>query len=792
MGSKQLSKHYDPKRVERKCQKKWLKNKKHLFNKKATSKPIFVIDTPPHFTSGNLHIGRAYACVLSDVTARYKRMQGYNVLLPQGWDTQGLPTELAVQNKLGIPLDDVGRFRSACKKWTRRMIRQMRETMLCLGCMPDWSFEYKTMDDEYHRNVQLALLNLYKMGRIHRSKHPIHWCTKCRTALADAELGYKREETNLAYVKFKVKNEFVETATTRPELLHACVAIAFHSKDKRYKHLAGKEALIPIYKRKIPIVADESVDPEYGTGLVMVCTFGDEQDVRTVLKHKLPTIEALNDEGRIINSSKYDGLSIIEARKAVLADLMDIGALSETVKMNHSVLVHMERSTCQTPIEFLAKPQWFIHITDLREEIVKLAHQIKWFPPHTKRRLIDWAEGLEWDWLFSRQRKFGTPIPFWFCPKCSYIIPPRKEDLPIDPAKDESPVDQCPECGSRAITGAREVCDCWVDSSITPLVICGWPGILQYYPLSLRQQGSEIIRTWAFYSILQCYLQTGQTPFKTILVNGMILGSEGRAMSSSLGNAIDPLDVVEKYGADALRQALLLASVGSDFPFEWKDVKYCYGFMQKFWNACRFAQLNSVDYRLPTKTPRLYLVDKGILSLLQQLIKAVTEKMEAFQFNIALKELQNFVWHEFCDYYVEIAKNRLYTPRKGWMKKSAQYTLSVTLRMLTSLYAPFAPHIAGEIGQHLFNETKLEAEWPTANENLMDKKAEKAWIFLKEAMSNIRKLKTQKRLPLNMEITNATIHYKDESSKQILEKLKIDIKEAGKVKHVKILKKAQK
>ena len=719
-------------------------------------------------------------------------MRGYNVLLPQGWDTQGLPTELAVQNKLGILADDVDKFRGACKKWTRQMINRMRKAMLRLGCMPDWSFEYKTMDDDYHQKVQLALLNLYKMRKVYRSKHPIHWCPKCKTALADAELGYKREETNIAYLKFKVENEFVEIATTRPELLHACVAVAFHPEDKRYQHLTGKEVRIPIYDRKVPIITDESVDPEYGTGMVMICTFGDEQDVKTVLKHKLPTIEALTDEGKIINSGKYDGLDIVKARKLILADLMNGGALSKAVKISHNVLVHMERSTCQTPIEFLSKPQWFIRITDLREEIVKLAHQIKWFPPRMKKRLIDWVEGLEWDWLFSRQRTFGTPVPFWYCQKCDYIIAPKEEDLPIDPAKEKPPIGKCPSCGSKAITGAREVCDCWVDSSITPLVIAGWPNTLQYYPLNLRQQGSEIIRTWTFYSIVQCYLQTGRLPFKAMLVNGMILGSDGRAMSSSLGNAIEPVEVVEKYGADSLRQALLLVSVGSDFPFEWKDVKYCYNFVQKFWNACRFAQKHLADYRLPKKTPKLHLVDKGILSFLQQLIKVLTEKMEAFHYNTALQEFQNFVWHEFCDYYLEIAKSRLYAPRKSWMKRSAQYTLYITLWTLTRLYAPFAPHISEEISQHLFNKVMLEAEWPTVNENLMDKEAEEAWKILKGAISAIRKLKSQLRLPLNAEIPNVIIRCENESSKEILERLKSDVKEAGKVKCVIILKKAEK
>jgi len=714
-------------------------------------------------------------------------MRGYNVLLPQGWDTQGLPTELAVQNKLGISLDNTEKFRSACKEWTGQMIKQMRETMRHLGYMPDWSFEYRTMDREYHRKVQLALLNLHHMGRVYRSKHPIYWCPKCKTALADAELGYKKEETILAYIKFKIENESVEIATTRPELLHACVAVAFHPEDKRYQDLTGKEARVPIYNRKVPMITDTSVDPEYGTGLVMICTFGDEQDVKTVLKHKLATIEALDEEGKILNSRKYDGLGIEEARRAILADLVDVDALSKTVKTSHNVLAHMERPTCQTPIEFLPKPQWFIRIKDIREQIVKIAHQINWFPTDMKKRLIDWAEGLEWDWLFSRQRIFGTPVPFWYCQKCGYIIAPKKKDLPIDPATQKPLVGKCPSCGSKALVGSEDVCDCWVDSSITPLVIAGWPRTLQYYPLSLRQQGSEIIRTWAFYSILQCYLQTGQLPFKAILVNGMILGPDGRAMSSSIGNTIEPLEVIKKYGADALRQGLLLASVGSDFPFQWKDMAYSYSFMQKFWNACRFAQKHIANYRLPQKKPRLHIVDRGILSRLQKLIKVLTENMETFQFNLTLQELQNFVWHEFCDYYIEIAKSRLYTPKKEWIKKSAQYTLYTLIWTLTRLYTPLAPHITEEISYNLFNKSMLESKWPSVNQKLIDEDSERAWIILKEAMSNIWKLKSQLRLPLNAEISNAIIRCENENLKEILKKLKIDIKEAGKIKRVKIL-----
>jgi valyl-tRNA synthetase len=714
-------------------------------------------------------------------------MRGFNILLPQGWDTQGLPTELVVQKRFDFSSGDVEKFRDTCKEWTKQMIRQMREAMLRLGYMPDWSFEYKTMNEDYHRKVQLALLNLYKMGRIYRAKHPVHWCPKCKTALADAELGYKKEEGELAYIKFKVRKDFVEVATTRPELLHACVVLAFHPKDKRYLHLIGKEAQVPIYNGKVPIIADEAVDSEYGTGLVMICTFGDEQDVKTVLRHKLLTIEGIDDDGKIVNSGKYDGLTIKDARKAILEDLKSCGLLSKTVKITHNVLAHMERSTCQTPIEFMSKPQWFIRITDLKEEIIKLANQIEWFPPHMKNRLIDWVRGLEWDWLFSRQRVFGTSIPFWYCQKCNYIIAPKEDDLPMDPSKENPPINKCPKCGSTALAGAKDVCDCWVDSSITPLIISGWPNKLQYYPLDLRQQGSEIIRTWAFYSITQCYLQTGKPPFKAVLVNGMILGQGGRAMSSSLGNTIEPAEVIEKYGADALRQGLLLASVGSDFPFEWKDIKHCYNFMQKFWNTCRFAQKHLTNYTLPKKIPKLHVIDKGILSLLQKLTNSLTEKMEAFQFNIALQKLQEFVWHELCDYYIENAKSRLYTPKKEWMRKSAQYTLRTLMWTLTRLYAPFAPHITEEISQTLFKKSALNNDWPKLNQNLIDEKAEVIWAILKDVTSKIWKIKSQRRLSLNAEIQNITIRCKDESLTKTLWKLKTEIKDVGKIKRIKIL-----
>jgi valyl-tRNA synthetase len=712
--------------------------------------------------------------------------------MPQGWDTQGLPTELAVQNNLKISPNNTNKFRASCKRWTTRMIKQMKQRMTRLGYMPDWSLEYRTMDESYHQKVQLALLNLYHMGRIYRAEHPVHWCPSCKTTLAQAELGYKQEKGLLAYLKFKTDDDYVEITTTRPELLHSCVAVAINPKDERHKHLKGRYLEIPIYRRLVPVIADEAVSKEFGTGIVMICTFGDEQDVKWVLKHKLPTIEALDENGKLKNSQRYDGLTTKEARQKILSDLKDNGTLSRIEKISHNVLIHKERSACQTPIEFLPKPQWLIHITDLKEKIIELAKQITWFPSHMQQRLIDWTRGLEWDWIFSRQRTFGTPIPFWHCQNCGNIIAPKEKDLPVNPAIEKPPSNKCSKCNSQAIIGAKEVCDCWIDSSITPLLIAGWPNTLKPYPADLRQQGSEIIRTWAFYTLIQCYLQTGQIPFKRILVNGMLLGPDGRAMSSSLGNTIDPLEAVEKYGADALRQTLLSVSIGSDLPFQRKDLKHARAFLQKFWSFARFAQQHLKCLELPKKTPKLYLVDQWILTCLQQLIAEVTSHMEKFQYNLALQKIQSFVWHQLCDHYLELAKYRLYTPPRKWMKKSALYTINHVLWTTIRLYAPFAPHITEEIFQKLYNTHNLTtihtARWPTINRKHINKEEWKTGELLKEVISTVRKLKSQRKLPLNAEVPHITIYCKENEVRKRLQKIRLDIKETGRIKRVVILK----
>jgi len=762
--------------------------------KKKSNQPVFVIDTPPPFTSGGFHVGRAYGCVLSDVVARYKRMRGYNVLLPQGWDTQGLPTELAVQNRLGISPNQTKSFLHACKVWTFRNIEAMRSAMVRLGYSADWTFQYKTMDEDYHKRVQLALLRLFRQGRIYRSKHPVYWCPKCKTTLAQAELGYIRRKGILSYIKFEVENRNIEVATTRPELLHACVAVAVNPKDKRYGSIIGKKAVLPIYNRKVPIIADDFVNPEFGTGAVMVCTFGDENDVRVVLERKLSIIQALDEEGRIVNSKYFDGLPVEEARKAILRELDAKGFLSKVEELWHNVLAHTERSTCQTPIEFMLKEQWFIRILDLKGDIIKLANEIVWIPEHFRNRFVKWVESLSWDWIFSRQRKFGTPIPFWYCKECGAILPPKEEQLPVNPLRDKPPFEICPKCGSKNLVGASEVCDCWVDSSITPLVICNWPKKLENYPVDLRQQGSEIVRTWAFYTITQCYLQTRKIPFKKVLVNGMILGPDGKAISSSLGNVIYPEEAIEKFGADSLRQALLLARVGSDFPFKWKDIEYCWSFLQKMWNASRFAYRYMEKTTFSKKPKSLYFVDKWMLSRLQRLIVDFTNYMESFRFNLAVQEFQEFFWHLLCDDYIEMIKHRLNKPKRKWMKESAIYTLNHTLWNLIRLYAPITPHITEELYHKLFKKQEnLEsihlASWPKPDEKLIDENSEACGELLRRIVRSVRKFKSKHRMALSEEISHLKILCNNKKVSWLLEKISDDIEAICKVKKASFSKK---
>lgn len=765
-----MEKLYSPKDIEEKWQKLWLSPEYYdVFKFKNDGRPTFVIDTPPPFTSGELHMGHVYWCVLNDTIARYKRMKGFDVLLPQGWDCQGLPTELKVQYKWKVPKENKELFRSKCIEWTNTMIKKMKEGMIKIGYRPDWEqFEYRTMDKDYWKVVQYTLILMHEMDLVYRKEFPVHWCSRCGTALAQAETGYIQKRGKLYYIKFKLDRESIIIGTTRPELLNACVAIAINPNDERYKDILGKEVEVPIFGQKVRIIQDEAVDPKFGTGIVMICTYGDEQDIKWQQKYNLPIIKAVDEDGRMINAKEYTGLKIEEARERIVEDLKKLGFLVKEEEILHNVLAHTERSDCMTPIEFLVKDQWFIKSKEFKEIMKEEAEKMQWIPKYMKQRLMDWINNIEWDWVISRQRVFGTPIPFWYCKDCGFIISPKKEDLPVDTSKDKPPVNNCPNCNSKNISGTSDVCDCWIDSSITPLIITRFfrdkEVFYKIYPVDVRQQGHDIIRTWLYYTMLRCKILTGKGPFKSVVINGHILGPDGSRMSKSKGNVIMPEEGISKYGADALRQALLLLTLGSDFPFRWEPVKYGKSFLQKLWSSARFAS-QFINTKIELNNKKLNDVDKWIISRLKSTVSIVCEAMENYQFHIAVDALQQFYWHDFCDQYIEAVKPRLYNPSNQEDLDAAKAVMYKVIWIFLRMLAPICPHITEEIYHRIYKNyegfTSIHsAVFPTLEE-LPEVDGNEGEKVIK-IIAKIRTKKVDKKIPLSAPVKCAIIKDKNE------------------------------
>ena len=744
-----LEKEYRVHEVEEKWLKLW-KDEMYYFDWNS-KKPHYIIDTPPPYPTGSFHIGHALNWCIIDFIARYKRMNGYEVMFPQGWDCHGLPTEVKVEETYGIRKRDLPRekFRELCKKFTEENIEKMRKTVRRLGFSIDWSKEYITMYPEYYAKTQLSFVKMYKKGLIYRAYHPVIICPRCETTIALAEIEYKKGKTKLNYIKF---DDDVIIATTRPELIPACVAIAVHPKDERYKHLIGKKVRVPTTDYEVEVIADEEVDPSFGTGIVMICTFGDRQDVKWWKKHKLELRNIVNKDGTLNEKAgKYAGLSIAEAREKILEDLAKEGRLLKQEEIEHNVGVCWR---CKTPVEIIPEEQWFVKVE--KDKILEAARKIKWVPEHMLSRLEDWVESMEWDWVISRQRIFATPIPVWYCKKCGEVIVAKEEWLPVDPTKDK-PKEPCPKCGSNEFIGEEDVLDTWMDSSISPLVLVGWPEMKEY-PTHLRPQGHDIIRTWAFYTILRSVALTGEIPWYEIVINGMVFGEDGRKMSKSLGNVITPEEVIEKYGADALRQWAATGVIGDDVIFSWKEIVAAYRFQQKFWSILRFTMLHVSDYVFSDED-RKYLrdADRWILSKLNKLIREVRDHMDNYRFNDALKAIRGFTWYEYADNYLEIVKNRLYSGSEE-EKRGARYTLRYVIDVLTRLLAPFTPFLAEECWSKFSDGSVHLQRYPEVDESLIDEEAERRGEEIKEIVAAIRKLKHDKGLPLNAPLRRIIIY----------------------------------
>ena len=745
--SHQLPKNYDIEEVERRWQDTW-RDEENYFDPDST-KPRFIIDTPPPYPTGNFHIGNALNWFYIDFVARYKRMRGFNVMFPQGWDCHGLPTEVKVEETYGITKNDVPRerFREMCRDLTLGNIEKMRATMRRLGFSTDWSHEYVTMLPEYYKKTQASFLQMLKAGDIYQSEHPVNFCTRCETAIAFAEVNYAPRTTTLNYFDF----DGVEIATTRPELLAACVAVAVHPGDERYRGMKGATLAVPIFGHRVPVIEDVAVDPEFGSGAVMICTFGDKTDVYWWKQHSLDLRKAIDRQGVMTAvAGRYAGMSSDACRKAILEDMEEAGILKRREELEQRVGTCWR---CKTPIEILSERQWFVRVH--QKEILEAAKEITWLPEHMFTRLENWTESMEWDWCISRQRIFATPIPVWFCDACGGTILPAMEDLPVDPTAD-MPKAPCPRCGGTRFTGEKDVLDTWMDSSISVLHVTGWDGSSRppLFPAQLRPQGHDIIRTWAFYTILRSKALAGSHPWEQILINGMVLGDDGFKMSKSRNNIISPEEVVGKYGADALRQwGAGGAAIGSDIMFNWNDVVAASRFQTKLWNIFRFV-MGHLERGADPAASVTELIDRWLLVRLSDTVAEATTAMEGYQFDRALKAVREFAWNTLADDYIEIAKGRLYAEGDG--RASAASALRTTMDVLCRLLAPIIPHFAEECYHILTGGSVHKEAWPDFT--YADDEARRHGDLLVKTVAELRRYKHDKGMALNAPLGHVTIY----------------------------------
>ncbi|MEM0449421.1 MAG: valine--tRNA ligase [Methanomassiliicoccales archaeon] len=774
---------YDTIAVERKWQQKWKEWKIYHFDPKSSA-PIYSIDNPPRYTSGSLHLGHATGYSLIDFAARYHRQRGYNVFFPLCFDVNGTPTEVKVEKKYGITKLSVPRqeYIKLCSEFANGFIAEMTKQFEVLGCSMDPSIYYQTDAPYYRRITQITFLRMLKQGLAYKGTAPVNWCPRCITALADAEVEYQENVTKLNYVRFAVagSSEHVVIATTRPELFSTCQLVAVHPLDERYKELVGKRLITPIYGREVAVVADEAVDPDFGTGVVMICTIGDKGDLDWVHKYKLELEQAIDEQGRMTaHAGKYQGLSVKEARQKVIEDLKEKGLLErqEEIKQNVSICWR-----CHEPIEYLSRPQWFLKTLPFKEDVMRIANELNWYPEFMKVRLEDWVKSLQWDWVISRQRYFATPIPVWEC-DCGEVVPAREEDCYIDPTVSKPPVERCPQCGGE-LKPCQDVFDTWMDSSISPLYNTFWlrdeAMFQRLYPMSMRPQSHDIIRTWAFYTILREYLITQTKPWHDIMIHGFIMAPDGTPMHTSLNNVIDPMPILENYGADALRYYACTCALGEDNAFREKDVVHGKKFCTKLYNMGKFV--GSVVKKKPYQREDLRTVDKWMLSQFTKLNNEVIKYYDSYQFDKVMRVVEQFAWHEFADHYIEMVKHRIKDPKD----EAVRFTLYTVCLGIMKMLAPLLPHVTEEVYQENFAKIDKAksihvSKWPFSS--LWDDTAEKKGILVRDVIAAVRNWKAEKKMALNEELSSVEIIGKNA---HLIEGSESEIKETLKAKELRI------
>lgn len=755
---KELAKTYDPKQIEERLYEKWCENKYFHAEADRSKKPFTTVMPPPNIT-GKLHMGHALDNTLQDILIRYKRMAGYNALWIPGTDHAAISTEVKVTNQLkeeGIDKRELGRegFLARTWQWKEEYAGTIENQLKKLGISCDWDRERFTMDEGCSKAVEEVFISLYEKGYIYRGSRIINWCPVCGTSLSDAEVEHEEQEGHFWHISYPIEGEdrYLEIATTRPETLLGDTAIAVHPDDERYANLVGKYAILPLVGRRIPIVADTYVDKEFGTGAVKITPAHDPNDFEVGKRHDLPEINIMNDDATINEKGgKYAGMDRYEARKAIVADLEAEGLLVKVVPHTHSVGTH---DRCGTTVEPLIKQQWFVRMEELAKPAIEaLAKgELRFVPERFDKIYLHWLENIR-DWCISRQIWWGHRIPAYYCEKCGQITVAKQKP------------DACPHCGCEHLTQDEDTLDTWFSSALWPFSTLGWPDKTEdldyFYPTDVLVTGYDIIFFWVIRMVFSGYAHTGKSPFHTVLIHGLVRDSKGRKMSKSLGNGIDPLEVIDQYGADALRLTLVTGNApGNDMRYYAERVEASRNFANKVWNASRFILMNLEEE--PSKPKKEYLrpEDRWILSRLQSVTKDMTENMEKFELGIAVQKVYDFIWDEFCDWYIELAKPRIYRrDEDAQAAGAALWTLKHVLGEALKLLHPFMPFVTEEIYSALYPDVPslMMTDWPVYDQTLVFETDCMVLDSLQEIIRGIRAIRTEMNVENNKKTALAVV-----------------------------------
>ena len=725
---------YDPDTAEPHWQRRWVDEETYAYPDDGVDpNTAFSIDTPPPTVSGSLHWGHVYGSILQDIVARFHRMYDSEVFYPFGYDDNGIASERLTERELDVRHQDFdrGTFQEKCRSVCAEYEADFTEKMQGVGLSIDWNNTYRTISPTVQRASQLSFIDLYEKGREYRQEAPAIWCPECETAISQVETEDDERGSHFHDIEFSVVDDAADTAastapapstdgptdstagvtsvpdaftisTTRPELLPACVAVFVHPDDEANQPLVGQTAEVPLFGHEVPILADDRVDMETGSGVVMCCTFGDQTDIEWYQAHDLDLRVAIDESGHLTDvAGTYEGLHADAAREAIVDDLDDAGALLDRWEITHTVNVH-ER--CNTSVEFLVTEQWYIEVLDKREEYLQAGREMAWFPEKMFTRYEHWVDGLQWDWLISRQRSSGIPFPVWYCASCDHEVIAAKADLPVDPLADDPPVDACPACGHDAFVPEDDVLDTWATSSLTPLINAGWDWDAdaseftmarpEIYPMDVRPQGHDIISFWLFHTVIKCYEHTGEVPFESTMINGMVLDENREKMSKSKGNVVDPDAVLSEYPVDAARYWAAGSAIGDDLPYQEKGLRAGEKLIRKLWNASKLVESLAPDPYPTRPADGLRELDRWLLAELDREIETLTSRLQNREFSKARDGLRSFFWNTFCDDYLEIAKQRA--------DDSAAYTLRTAHRRFLRLFAPILAHVTESIWQETY------------------------------------------------------------------------------------------